>query len=274
MKKRYDLIFCIGTACSCSQTLRGAGLQLMSFPFDWVSFHDEAEDVRDAVVTRIECICNGFDGWIRREDFHTIGENGGDHMGTGTLDCYNDRLQMRFPHDFPTTKSLDESFPSILEKYRRRISRLYELLDQSDRILLFRMERPNQSFEPPVESFAAARERLLARYPGKHFDFLAFRQRPGVPYRKRTVERVGDWLTIVSFDYKSYAPDVPPYEADIRHTVAALRKLVSVRDYRTPEERKAKKLKDRQKKYGKYGATNWLQYHVARLHEKIARHFS
>ena len=34
--KTYDFIFGLGNACSCTQTLREADLQVLSFPFDWV----------------------------------------------------------------------------------------------------------------------------------------------------------------------------------------------------------------------------------------------
>lgn len=39
---RYDLIVGMGKACSCSMSLRKAGLQHLSLPFDWMRFNDEA----------------------------------------------------------------------------------------------------------------------------------------------------------------------------------------------------------------------------------------
>ena len=33
----YDFVFSLGQACTCSMTLRHAGLQFASFPLDWVS---------------------------------------------------------------------------------------------------------------------------------------------------------------------------------------------------------------------------------------------
>ena len=36
MKKKYDLIFSMGAACSCSSALRSAELQVASYPFDWL----------------------------------------------------------------------------------------------------------------------------------------------------------------------------------------------------------------------------------------------
>lgn len=274
MKPRYDLAFGIGTACSCSQTLRGAGLQLLSFPFDWITLRDESADRCDAIACRIDHICRGFPDWFAREDFHTLGENNGDHLTNGMLDCFNERLQMRFLHDFPRTQSLDESFPAVRTKYRRRIDRLLSLLDGARRVLVFRMERPNQAFETPLESFRSARAKLTARYPKASFDFIAFRLARGIPFERRKIERPETWLTVVSFDYRSPDPKAPPHEPNMSQTIAALGELASVRDYRTPEERKAKRRKDRQKAYARFGATNWLQYRLAKLRARIARRLS
>ena len=35
-KRSYDLIFGIGEACSCTQSLRDSGLQIFSYPLDWL----------------------------------------------------------------------------------------------------------------------------------------------------------------------------------------------------------------------------------------------
>ena len=40
MTGKYDLILPIGEACSCSQSLRTAGLQFASFPWDWIAMHN------------------------------------------------------------------------------------------------------------------------------------------------------------------------------------------------------------------------------------------
>ena len=39
--KRYDICFGIGEACVCSQVLRKAGLQKLSYPFDWVRYAEQ-----------------------------------------------------------------------------------------------------------------------------------------------------------------------------------------------------------------------------------------
>ena len=66
MIKKYDLIVPLGYACSCSQTLRRAGLQLASFPWDWLVVPPPSE--------RCRLICNGFKGWMNLEDLKWAGK--------------------------------------------------------------------------------------------------------------------------------------------------------------------------------------------------------
>ena len=64
---KYDLIVPLGYACSCSQTLRRAGLQLASFPWDWVGVPPPSE--------RCRLICDGFKDWMNLEDLKWAGRN-------------------------------------------------------------------------------------------------------------------------------------------------------------------------------------------------------
>ena len=57
-KKRYDLILGLGSVCSCTQTLRQAGLQHLTFPFDWITSYTKHYDVD--VSRRTDQICNEF----------------------------------------------------------------------------------------------------------------------------------------------------------------------------------------------------------------------
>lgn len=270
-KRQYDLAFGIGAACSCTQTLRGAGAQYLSFPFDWIGPRLDSPAEDEDAVRRVGHVCSNFAHWLEREDFHTQGDNDGDHLTNGMLDCFNERFQMRFIHDFPRTMSLDESFAAINGKYRRRIERLTELIRQSQRILVFRVERPDRTFETPVESLRTARRMLSERYPGKQFDLLAFRYRRGIPFEARLIEDAEDGITIVSFDYKSADPKAQPFETDMRHMTAALRDLVSVRDYRTKDEIRQHKASVRRKKLEKSGCKTWFGYRLRQFGNSILK---
>ena len=50
--KKYDFVFSIGEACSCTQVLRQQGLQNASYPFDWL--------FGSTLVKRCEILANEF----------------------------------------------------------------------------------------------------------------------------------------------------------------------------------------------------------------------
>ena len=271
MSRRYDLAIGFGPVCSCSQTLRGADLQFLSFPFDWIGPETGYPSFEEDVVRRSDYICNGFRDWIRKEDFHTRGANNGDHLTNGMLDYFNHRFDLMFIHDFPRTMPFDESFPMVLAKYKRRIARFLELMDRSRRILVLRVERPDLPFVTPLDSFRTARERLSARYPKARFDFILLHSVKGVPFEKRDVREVEDWFTEITFDYQSKAPGATPSQPDLKLTAAALKDLVSVRDYRTREEIRRHKEALLRKKLAKSGCDTLFQLRWQRLKNSIRK---
>ena len=270
MKELYDLAFGVGAACSCSQTLRGAGLQYLSLPFDWIVPNIRCRAYDEDVVRRVKHICNGFDGWFRKDDFHSRGANGGDHLTNGMLDFYNERLEFQFIHDFPRTQSFDESFPVILEKYKRRIARFLELLDRSRKVLVLRIERPDLPFVTPLESFRIARELLTSKYPGTRFDFIQLVQAGGVPPEKPEITRPEDWFTSIAFDYQSKKPGEEAFP-DLGLTARSLASLAAVRDYRTREEIRRHKEVLLRKKLAKAGCDTLLQLRWKKLKDSIRK---
>ena len=155
MKMEYDLVFGFGPACSCSQTLRRAGLQLLSFPFDWigpaVKLPGRDEDVRH----RTDLLASNFHDWLHQEDF----EYQGDHTN-GKAKYWNNRLQLVFLHDFPIGVPLSESFPDVTAKYAHRTERLLSLIHRSKRILVARLDRPDLDYRTPLDECRYARDTL------------------------------------------------------------------------------------------------------------------
>ena len=62
-KERFDLVFALGAGCSCSMMLREKGLQLASFPLDWVGTLDlgASADIR----SKADIVAGGFRDWFR-----------------------------------------------------------------------------------------------------------------------------------------------------------------------------------------------------------------
>ena len=259
MSKTYDLIVPLGFACSCSQILRRAGLQLASFPWDWVGTPPPSE--------RCRLICTGFKDWMNLEDLQWAGKND----TFGHEEVRNVRTGLIIMHDFAQGVSIEEQYPAIAEKYTRRIARLDKLLKESKKILLVHIDTPVSPRPLPVEDCQKAIETMAAKYPNAEFNFLLLNLEPGRSIENRVDETPLPGVRRIAFDFKGYAPGTPAYGIEINMIADLLEREYRVRDYRTKEEiasfNKARNAKRRQKmerKMAELGATTPLQYWLYR----------
>ena len=265
MVKQYDLAFSLGRACSCSETLRKARLQHLSFPWDWIGA--ERSLVPDLKL-RTDSICNGtFHSWFTPSDLEldTVHE-------WHTKALYSSRSTgLLYNHDFPKGVPLEESFPAVKAKYDRRFARLMDLIGKSKKILLVRIDPPNGLKPTSVDDCLSARSEFAKRFPHAQFDFIMMSFDKGRPVEKRLVETPEDGFTHISFDYKDYSPGKPNYAVVLDQTAAVLREMVSVRDYRTKDEIAAFHKRVHDSKMKQAGASNEWQFFLARHREAFIR---
>lgn len=60
----FDVIVPFGTSCMCSDILREQGLQMYSYPFDWVG--------GGTLETRTNILVNDFKDWLNYDDLVQI----------------------------------------------------------------------------------------------------------------------------------------------------------------------------------------------------------
>lgn len=256
----YDLIIPMGVACSCSQSLRRAQLQHLSLPFDWIGRERENLHWEDDLSNRASTIATGFDELFRIEDF----EHHGLHTN-GLAKYYNTHTGYIFLHDFKPDIPFPEAFAEVKAKYERRISRLYELIASSKRILLFRLDRPDIGRFTSLEECRKARQILSARYPNLTIDILLMQCDCEIPFDRRVFAKPEPGIYTLTFDYRSKEPDANIKIPDLSLTSAALKSILSVRDYRSKEEKRAHEKKVRLARWKKHGATTALGYYFNRL---------
>lgn len=266
MKKKYDLIFGLGPACSCSQALRKAELQHLSFPFDWIGPTYGQPGWDDDVRRRTDLICSEFENWLRPEDFSFHGRH-----TNGKDKYFNDRLGLIFLHDFPAGQPLAETFPAVAEKYAHRCARLIKLIRRSKNVLLVRVERPDLDYRTPLDDCRYARRALAARFAPTHFDFVLLQEDASLDRGVCREEVIEDGLLRLSLDYRRQCPDADVTQPDHGITSAALCERFAVRDYRTRAERAAYARAQKMKRYARYGATNALQYRWRKLMTALGR---
>ena len=265
MKKTYDLVFGLGTACSCTQTIRAAGLQFESFPYDWVA-HEPAE--RDLGL-RIEAIENEFRHWFDKEDLCFFGSF---DFGWHARDMYHNRRNGGlFHHDFNVGEDLDSAYPAVWAKYRRRIDGLFRRIRASRRVLVVRLDFVGQKVPTSVESCVQARQRLMAKFPGVTFDWLLMAHDAAFTMDNPKDELVSEGVRRVAFDCHSDNPGDPSYQPDLAKTSAVLSRYASAVDYRTPAEKRHFRELKRREHWAKYGATTFWGYLWAKLTGKKSK---
>ncbi|MDD3154083.1 MAG: DUF1796 family putative cysteine peptidase [Victivallaceae bacterium] len=201
-KTTVDFGFSIGVACAATQSLRAAGLQTFSYPFDWL--------VGMGMLQRAQMIADkDFAGGFmeRAEDLTALGQT---NQSPGHLcDIYRNRVnQIQFNHDFPAAVPLAESYPSVREKYLRRGERLKRHLTQSSKILIGLVEAhidngQHVSDGECLELLQTMRE----MFPGKEFYLCHLFRTEGLSYRRRRVENVSASVRKITFDYCSNRAD-------------------------------------------------------------------
>lgn len=257
---RYDLVFGLGFACSCSESLRAAKLQLLSFPYDWITLDlRDGTDYSHELPDRVRELADGFRDWFSPDEFvfHRRDE------GTGKDIYISRRLRHVFNHDFPADVPFSESFPAVREKYRRRIRRLLELIRSARRVLVVRVDRPDLPVATDVADCQAAVRTLEEKFAPAKFDFL---QLSCVAGQEELREETFDGsVTRWTFDYRDRRPGVGSWRVDVPLLGERLRARFAVRDYRTRAERRAFAAARRKRRYAQLGARNYLEYQILRL---------
>lgn len=255
MKRKYDVIFSMGATCGCSQALREAGLQLASFPFDWIGGHD--------ICSKAQLMVDDFPGWFEPGTLTRI-----ETPKFSKCDWYRDKFGFTPIHDFPANVPLEDVLPKVRAKYRRRVDRLSRLIDGASRVLVAYFETAGREKASP-EDVAEMRSILARRWPGVAFDALILKFAEGVPLSRRKDESGEGWRA-VSYDYKDRKEE--DWRVDWRQVGRWLKEEYEVVDYRTAEERAQWKAASARKRYAEFKATNWWDYAVTKIQYKIYKH--
>lgn len=267
-KRKYDLAFGMGMACSCSESLRRAGLQYLSFPGDWTgpvwSDASHPEIVRELPV-RGRSFVNPPADFFALEEFVNL------HVvsNTGREVYANRRTRYLFNHDFPVNCDLKSELPKVAEKYRRRYERLLALIRASKRVLILRVDRPNAPEPTPAEDAREVLDLLNLTYAPVRFEMLILSYEKGRAPEAMKEESLGEGLSRWTFDYKNPKSGALPHEIHVPMVGEILASRLAVGDYRTRAERKAHAKAKRLARYARVGATNVFGYHLARLKEKL-----
>jgi hypothetical protein len=223
-RKKYDLIFGIGQACSCTQALRDARLQEYSYPFDWLYGSD--------FLGRIKILTSKFNRFIDFEDLQ-FSHNDRAICKDAYYNKFND---ITFNHDFPGNVPLQESYAAVKLKYDRRISRLLSQIESAKNILIAYIEIPMKNHvKVPSEQLLEGYKKLAQIFTNKQIDLLYFANEKEVDAK---IENISANITKITVNYKSTDASLPDYAVDF----SILKKFLEKYKLKIPASKKIKKI--------------------------------
>ena len=220
-KKRYDVVFSLGGACSCSHVLRRAGLQRLSFPYDWVA--------GGSLKWRTNLLCSGFQNWFELKDLKEVPNLNHNPMRK----VVNVLTGFLHNHDFDPSVRMDDAYPVVREKYKRRIARLFALADSAKRILVVWICNPG-SFAVTEGEIIDAHAKLARRFPHAVVDMTVF-SLSSEPFALRKVRMLNPQVKWIAYDYRNRQPVASQWAVDISG-IAKLLRDCKVREYRSLRE--------------------------------------
>ena len=152
--KYFDLIFSIGEDCACTSYLRKFNLQDFSYPFDWLTGSD--------FQTRINLLLNDFDKFCEYSDFEKLEKSNSDDVDSANDSYLNTHYGLMFFHDFNSEYDFENAYKIVSEKYRRRIARLFDNIENSQDILLVWWSRDKHLRKEDVENAYSDLKRKFA----------------------------------------------------------------------------------------------------------------
>mgnify|MGYP003310900234 CR=1 FL=1 len=255
--ERFDVVFGLGAACSCTETLRAAGLQHASFPFDWL--------LGPGPAGRMKTLVGEFAGWMDdASEFEEIPKSGPfRHAAWRNL-----RTGYSYFHDFDPGVPLAEQLPSVREKYARRGGRLLELIRRARSALVVWIGDPRDRSRLSDAEIAECLAGLRTKFPGTRFRMMVFECVSGVSDSSPEISTSPDVLR-VAFDYRMSAGNDWAIRQELLLPYLA---RYSVADYRTPELMRARARALRARDRERFPSGTYIGYLTTKFMFKLYKH--
>ena len=186
LSAKYDFVCSIGSDCGCAWHLVNNRLRIASYPLDWIMSWYRG------VMGIAELVAQDFDGFLKLGNLRKEPNPPRGPKDDHEHDYYHDPVVgVDFVHDFSIGVPLEEAYPAVREKYRRRIDRFYRSVRASRRTLLVYWTWRDH---PERDTILKAAETFRTKFPGVRIDLLVMRHVDGQGIRP---EIVGDGVFLV-----------------------------------------------------------------------------
>ena len=264
-RERFDFVFGIGAACSCSRMLRERGLQYASFPLDWVG--NPRIDAGEVLRHVSNLAAGGFPNWFEEENLERAPQ-----YDSERYTAYFDRgSRLFFAHDFTPGGDMHREYPKAREKYARRIDRFAKVLSSARKVLVVWVADPRGIGEVAEDDIACSLNSFRKAHPKTEFRLLVVNCVHGVRPENMRVKR-GDGYECLAFDYRVVTEGPPTWDVRTEMFAPIFDRYAAV-DYRTRAEKRENARREKARAYAKLKAKSAWGYLVNRMEFKIYRHF-
>ena len=257
--KEYDFIFSLGASCAVSQSLRDAGLQFASYPFDWIG--------SPGLLREVEMVENHFAGWFEKGDLKLWDVR---HEEGAVQRVYkNMRTSFGFPHEFTNAFTFEDGYEATKAKYDRRVERLYKDIRSAKRALGVYLEVSTRK-RLSDDALADARRRLAAQFPDTSMDLLYFCEDPG--HRDVRVISESSGVTVASAHYAKFLDGVPMHTVDRAEIVKFIHENFTVAGHDIVAEKakfEAEQKRRRKKHWGKGRCEQWINRKLFKTYRRL-----
>lgn len=169
--REYDFCMSLGGSCSAAMQMKQRGLRLASMPLDWVHGRSSARYVKSVV----DFLWNGFSGWCDFDRLVPMPADMDIPKATDPLEvrAWDEAHDIGFYHDFRYNifgEGGREYHRGILERYRRRIDRMYDVIRGSRSVFAVVV---NAQGALPATEMLRLRGSLESIHPGTEFTLVA-----------------------------------------------------------------------------------------------------
>ena len=257
--KEYDFIFSLGATCAVSQSLRDAGLQFASYPFDWIG--------SPGLLRNVEMVESHFANWFEKEDLKLWDVR---HEEGAVQRVYkNMRTSFGFPHEFTNAFTFEDGYDEAKAKYDRRIERFYRDVRSARRALGIYLEAATR-LRLSDDAIADAHKRLSAQFPDTSLDLLYFCEDPS--HRDVRIVSESGGVTVASADYAKFLDGVPMHTVDRTEIVKFIRENFTVAGHDIAGEKaryEAEQKRLRKKHWGQGRCTQWINRKLFKTYRRL-----
>jgi len=184
----YDFAFGLGQNCANAAYMSGWNLRMCSSPFDWL------DGSGAGLKVCVDLICSDFEGFLDKASLVPV-ENKMGPVDDRNCDYYRDAKTGFFAmHEFPRGVPLDESYPKVMAKLRRRIERMYARVRESKRTIFVYWSRFESVPDGQLLELVA---RLRKKFEGSSLDLLVIENKKDASGIERATELADGVMRVV-----------------------------------------------------------------------------